>query len=322
MKKVFLFMALCLTAVLILTDNIFASGVSLAVLPFMGNFNPDQFLNEAEKNAMNALSNNYEGNVYEMFGSRDISLDFHGQTSNLIEDAKTNVALRCRVTNNTSKDISIVLFPAYLPYNGILSALDMLDEKGNKEALKHMLGVYMNTLKMAGVRADAVMFDGIVYVDEIKNGEETTYKTVECKSLQEDKPIWGFVEFCKYNPTRIPEILIASNNIQAYTQIMRIEKVSPARNTGNTPIHLGDYFDQKNNRVDYITIPTHNFSAGGLQFDNQTLVVMNIPASVGETATYVDFTFKLGASANISAELNKKAEIARSIALPSLNLLK
>lgn len=321
MKKVLVFMALCLTAVLFITENIFAGGVSFALLPIMGNFNPDEFLNDAEKKAMASLSNNYDGSQYEMFGSRDISLDFHGQTSNLIEDAKTNVALRCRVTNNTNQDISLVLFPAYLPYNGVLNLLSTMkfdDEVYPKDVSKAFLDNYMNVLKLAGVKADAVLFDGTVYVKNQGTKETPDYKTVDCKSLLTDKPIYGFIEFCKYNPTRIPEILIASNNIQTYKEVMLIEKVSPARNTGNTPIHLGDYFDQKNNRVDYITVPTHNFGAGGLQFDNQTLVVMNIPASVGSEATIVDFTFKLGATANISAELNKKAEIAKSIAIPSL----
>lgn len=318
MKKVLVFMALCLTAVLFITDNIFASGVSLAVLPFIGNFNPNEFLNDAEKKAMESLSNNYEGSQYEMFGSRDISLDFHGQTSNLIEDAKTNVALRCRVTNNTNQDISLVLFPAYLPYNGVLNLLAEMGD--DAESVETMLENYMSVLKMAGIKADAVLFDGVVFLKNQGTTAEQDYKTVECKSLLTDKPIFGFIEFCKYNPTRIPEILIASNNIQTYKEVMLIEKVSPARNTGNTPIHLGDYFDQKNNRVDYITVPTHNFGPGGLQFDNQTLVLMNIPASVSNEATIVDFTFKLGATANISAELNKKAEIAKSIAIPNISL--
>jgi hypothetical protein len=319
MKKVLVFIGLCLTAVLFITDSVIASGASLAMLPFMGNFNANEFLNDAEKNAMASLSNNFDGGQYEMFGGNDISLDFHGQTSNLIEDAKTNVALRCRVTNNTNKDISIVLFPAYFPYNGVLGLLSKMNAKDN-ETVKKMLDYYMSVLKEAGVKADAVMFDGTVYLTNEGTGEEVDFKSVECKSLLTDKPIWGFIEFCRLNATRIPEILIASNNIQTYKEVMLIEKVSPARSTGNTPIHLGDYFDQKNNRVDYITVPTHNFGSGGLQFDNQTLVVMNIPARVADVATIVDFTFKLGATANIPAELNRKAEIAKSIAMPAFQM--
>lgn len=277
-----------------------------------------------------ALSNNYGGDEYEAFtGSSDASLDFHGQRLNLTEKVKGHVGFRCTLTNKlVDRDLTVVILPAYFinPMIAVaaLNSGNILggNVKGDSSAVDsstfNIQRLLMQTLAANGVNADIIMLDGKWYSETIVKGEEGEPDTkvydeiASVVSSLPNKTVAGFIEFCQRNATRIPEILIASNSTDTYTQVMRIRPVSPARDIGEKTIYLGEYFDQKNTRVDYITVPTDNFGVTGLQFDDQTLIMMNIPAATKETPTTVTFTFKFGVSLNNASQLATKAAIAKS----------
>lgn len=255
-------------------------------------------------------------------GKYDVSLDFNGGMC-LTDTSVEKVGLRSVITNNTSKDLRIVLFPGSLPYDATLTLINKVEHDDNKEGKPNIVNIVniinelMSLYASAGVIADSIMIDGIIYLTNLFESDESLLCTAVSNTT--GVPIWSFVEFCRRNPTRIPEIIIASNNDKTYNGTISIIPVNPLSTEKAEDIALFPYFDQRNNKSNFITVPTHNFGKGGLQLDDQVAVVLTIPAAEGNKATIVDLSFKTGATANQAKELQKKAIIAQASGLSSRN---
>ncbi len=271
-----------------------------------------------------ALTNKFGGDEYEAFtGASDMALDFHGGNATLKEEAKGHVGFRCEIKNKLNRNLTVVILPAYfinsMAYRAVINSKSIFDSKEEGGVDFMIQQSFMAILVENGINADIILLDGKWYsktiIPAVVEGGEETEQYDEIASVSTSMPgktCAGFLEFVRNNPTRIPEILIQSNTTLTYQQIMRIKPISPVRELGEKTIHLTEYFDQKMNRVDFITVPTHGFGKSGLQFDDQTLIIMEIPAAVGGVDTTVGFTFKFGVSRNQASELATKAAIAKS----------
>lgn len=247
-------------------------------------------------------------NVEMLTGRFDPALDFHDAPVSLVDDIDSSAEFRLKITNRTTKNITVVLFPGMLPYGGSITYVTnpesslMNDESMRIIAISSIMEMY----EQAGIKADAVVADGIIYANS-----DTKDDNVIAESLTLDRPIWLFNEFCRKNPTRIPKIILASNNEDTYNGVMRVIPLSPTQRSKGTEISLFRYFDQKNFKSSFVEISTQDFGRAGLQFDDQHAVTLTIPAKKAGENTIVDIMFKLGATGNQAKELTSKATIAR-----------
>lgn len=279
---------------------------------------PERKLTRTEEAVVNRIG---ASNVEMLSGEFDPALDFHDSAVSLINDAESSAEFRMKITNRTSENITLVLHPGSLSYGGSLTLLTspnspfFNNEENREENRANAIAAIMSMYGAAGVKADAVAVDGIVYVASKNDGDN-----VIVESMTLDRPVWLFNEFCTNNPTRIPRIIMASNNEDTYNGVMRIIPLGPTQLSKGTEISLFRYFDQKNYKSNFVEIPTADFGRAGLQFDDQHAVTLTIPAKKAGENTIVDLIFKIGATGNQAKELTSKATIARQ-SIPMLRQL-
>jgi hypothetical protein len=237
------------------------------------------------KDPLLALSDNYQGPYVAWENPR---MNFDGN-----ESPAKDLQFKVNIANTTGLAKTVAIFPAYFDCKKVdVSVLSNIavGSSGNFDLLPHgtTLPLAHNSITeivAAGYTVDAVLADGsFLYVDSshalVGTGSGRTIKT--------------FIDFVKLNPCRVPEVIISANDKEMYSGIMRVVKVSPFKKLPEQEISLENFFDPYQQQDKKIVINE------AFQLDNQTLVIITIPAVV----TSVDITFRLGAIANEAARLN------------------
>lgn len=232
----------------------------------------------------------YEGDDYDGFD--DETLSFGGNSASFRDELRHGVTFAFKLHNNTGANQVISIWSAYF---------DRLKLEGTKEdgyALKRT-----NTAQIiAGGFSDvtAVLTDGII----AGTGTINVLTATAMRGSIED-----FINFTKNNPTRIPKITVQSNGTNAYERALRIHKVSPFRKFGDQIINMTEYFKTTQFQDKKIEISTSRFN---LQYDDQTLVLLEMDSVVSGTATPMELiiTLSIGAIKNPAGELYNKASRA------------
>ncbi len=251
---------------------------------------------EAEK----YLSDNYEGDDFDgeeyegddYDGFDDETLSFGGNSASFRDELRHGVTFAFKLHNNTGQSQVIALWSAYF---------DRLKLDGTKEDGYTLKRTNTAQIVSAGFSdVTAVLTDGII----AGTGTTNVLTATAMRGSIED-----FINFTKNNPTRIPKITVQSNGTNAYERAMRIHKVSPFRKFGDQIINMTEYFKTTQFQDKKIEIATGRFN---LQFDDQTLVLLEMDSVVAGTATPMELiiTLSIGAIKNPAGELYNKASRA------------
>lgn len=316
MKKFII--SMLLFAVAIYAFTIEPAVASLATLPILAN------LGEAEKQDLymqitDAMRRENPGQEL-YFGQNDMSVSFHGSdVSSFLNEINSTAQFSIRLKNTSANLVKVVLFPAYFSTFGQLKTTvhtptietEVVDIGGTNYTVfkaftdattSVVIGYTMADISLVKEKittVDAVIGDGTIYT----SGETS----VTCASLSEGKVI-DFINYCRYNPTRVINLDIAATNVMQYSRNISIKKMSPLKDWGEyAKINLQKSFSVMQERDEYISVDTAKYN---LQFDDQTVVIFELEGKGSGEYNQVDITFTLGGSVNKATWLANKAMIA------------
>lgn len=287
MKKIIflaIFTIIGLTAAILNTHEIYAMAGALTIaMALPAGMTQEQ----AEEIALEYLQG-YEGDQeYSGYdGGEDESLSFFGQANSFRNEIDNGVQFAFTLTNHTATTHTIALYPAYYNRYGYSSGFV-------KNSISEITG---------GGHAEvtAVLTDGTL------SGTGTALLTATANRGK----IEDFLNFVKFNPTRITEITVAANGVNAYEKDFIIKKVTPFRTFGEDRIHMTNYFSPDQYQSGKIIIPTTNMN---LQLDDQTLLLFEMQDTNGSgTDATAIITFKIGAIKNAAGELFSQAKRAHT----------
>lgn len=307
------------------------SSAAIAGLPLLAN------LGEAEKQdlfmqiAETMRRDNPGQEIY--FGQNDMSVSFHGtDVTSFLNEINSTAQFALRLTNTSDNVIKVVLCPAYFSTFGQVKAnintptvtTTTLTVEGTTYTVFSaytpgttpvVIGYTMydpTLIKQKIADVDAVIGDGTIYT----SGETS----VTCATLSEGKII-DFLNYCRYNPTRIINMDIAATNVKQYSRNIQIKKMSPHKDWGEyAKINLLQYFSTMQERDEYIKVDTAKYN---MQFDDQTVVIFELEGKGSGSSNVVDITFTLGGAVNNANWLANKAMVAlNTISKAASNLFK
>ena len=117
-----------------------------------------------------------------------------------------------------------------------------------------------------------------------------------------------FLEWIKVNPTSIPRIRLQTTDTSFFGSVIKIERISPYGKLGDDQIDLASLVNPKNfnDKIMDVATPT-------LQFDNQTIVKVTVPAGTEQVPTKVVMTLYTTANVNLPKTLaNKRRKASKS----------
>jgi len=288
LKTISIFAILILSASFItaesfaITDLIF--GGTLAMLPIAGMIPMD--INSSQVQKLR------ESGVYT--GEGDVAIEWNGgQASSFIDEIKNNQEFVIRITNASASMKRVIIFPGYFDTSGFSTATV------NIGGTDYTLITGINNFNITGINERGIACDAMI-------GDGTIATDVTCSSLSKGS-ITDFINFVKNNPTRIPEIILSSNNTDQYSRKFVIKRIHPAKDWGEDYITLDKYFQVSQYRDEKITINTQAYN---LQFDDQTVIYLEVEGLKGGAATTVTMTLKLGGTLNKASMLLNKAYAA------------
>jgi len=230
-----------------------------------------------------------EAGIYT--GEGDLDLEFaDGQAQSFIDEHLNTREFSLSITNNTATSKKILIFPAYFSTQGITTATVEIG------GIEYTVVTGFHNHNIANIVARGLAVDAMV-------GDGTVATDITCASLSKGN-IEDFINFIKLNPTRIPEIVLASNNTAQYNKKMVVKRVHPGKDWGEDYIDLKRYLSVGQYRDEKIIVNTAEYN---LQLDDQTLLYLEVEGKVGEVATKVDITLRLGASINTAKGLYARA---------------
>ena len=301
--------------------TLFAGSLAIGLVPFGIDPNDPTAKPDVAKALTQALIKENPSQLGFMLGNKDNDLFFsNGGAGGFIDEANNQAEMSLRLTNSSATMKRVVLFPGYFNRFGLVTkdvqcpaiTTTVIQVNGSPVTVIATLTQHQETVVIGyimhdvnsfndyGERVDACIDDATIYSN---NGE-----TILCESMSKGN-IQQFLNFCLRNPTRIPKMVIYSNNVSQYTRKMTIKKLNPTGDFGEHYIQLQNYFKTDQWRTEKIIVNTNDFN---LQFDDQCLIIFELEGRVdAQTPCVTEITMTLGASHNKANGLYRKAVTAK-----------
>ncbi len=149
---------------------------------------------------------------------------------------------------------------------------------------------------------DAVLSDGVeTYVNYVSATD-----FLKIAANEADKPLAHFLDFVKGNASRITRMRFSVTSGSLKTSSIFVRPATPFAEEGDRKIRLEDYFSKDQMQNDIIDLEGIN-----LQFDDQSIIYMTLPASVTFTVTAY-----IGA---IASEARKLEVVAKKLSPKPIN---
>ncbi len=292
MKKIKIFAFIAILTILgafVATDMTFSkvsamelmSAVSLSIAPMAISRIPKLNANDIERVRAQG--------VYT--GEGDVDLEFaDGHAQSFIDEHLNTREFNIKIVNGNASEKKILLFPGYFDTLGFSTGTVTVGET------EYTFITGINYHNIANVVARGFSVDAMV-------GDGTVGTNITCSTGSKGS-IKDFINFIRNNPTRIPEIVVASNNTAQYNKKMVVKRIHPGKDWGEDYISLQRSLDVNQNRDEKIIVNTaqHN-----LQLDDQTLIYIEVEGKAGDVDTILDLTLKLGGSINNASGLYRRA---------------
>lgn len=236
----------------------------------------EEYLKQLEEEAAANLSS-YEGqdlllnSDYSGYGDPFVQFDGPGKSFMNEKNEGNNFPMKFTNTDANAVDRTIAICPGYFT-----TASNIKDSQGNA--------------------VDAIATDGTI-VGSLGALNRLVGSATK-KTIQE------FLDFIKYNPTRIVGLKMTVDDEIQFSENIYFKQNSPLRNLEDRTIVPDDWKTSQDNDAKRAEIP---LAGQNVQFDNQTTIVTKILAA--RTVTYNWF---LGAILNTAAALSNKAIVAKN----------
>ena len=173
-----------------------------------------------------------------------------------------------KVANADSSDHIVALIPGHYDVLGMTVTQAGTSPFAVSAVTPHFHNA--TNIRAAGWSCDVVADDG-----DCDN-------SVTCTAILSQFKIRQFLEFLRFNPVTLREMIIQADDDEVFENTLTIASVTPLTDKGKTNLNLADYYDRYQQLSNKIVIPNLN-----LPIDDTSIMQMTI--NDGRTVT---FTFK------------------------------
>lgn len=160
-------------------------------------------------------------------------------------------------------------------------------------------GMTTSKLSTRGYTVDAVVTDGTIV------GSSGANNDVVVTASRSTLPYDELIRFARVNALRLIGLTIRSNTTDAFNADWQVYNLNPIRKSEEQIIDLDNYYNENNLTGKKIEADLIN-DGYDINFDDQTLIIGKVIATVNMTITY-----RFGAVNNPAAKFDKKSQNAR-----------
>ena len=223
-----------------------------------------------------------------------------------------------KLKNTTGKAMKVVIIPGSFDTErvviGVTDTLKMVGGAtvGATTTVYPAVILKDNTDKINKVEAvNAVIGDGVIGSITDTDGQGVIFKdaTGSVTASSDEFAISDFLNYIKKTPSVVRDMVITANAQDAFNSSIKVVQLSPFNRKGSYNIKLSNYLSERQTIDRKITVNVEEATERVLQLDNETLLILNMPATAnGQANVEMDIQFNLVRRLSL-AEMNMSKAI-------------